>query len=186
MALVLTLQNISKSYGLQAVLRGVDAVIAPGWRVGVIGRNGAGKSTLARIIAGTETADGGQINRDPSLRLAHLEQHAEFQADETALEYLMRVSGRPEWECAKMADRFGFRKTAAAEGADAPLDSMFTAAARLSGGRATRPRFPATPFSWSPRNRPTSSTCRRSFSWRLISAPLTAAPCSSFRMTANS
>ncbi|OGL73528.1 hypothetical protein A3C96_02340 [Candidatus Uhrbacteria bacterium RIFCSPHIGHO2_02_FULL_60_10] len=143
MALLLTLQNISKSYGLQAVLRGVDAVIAPGWRVGVIGRNGAGKSTLARIIAGTETADGGQINRDPSLRLAHLEQHAEFQADETALEYLMRVSGRPEWECAKMADRFGFRKTAAAEGADAPLDSMFTAAARLSGGRATRLRLAA-------------------------------------------
>lgn len=48
---MITLNNISKIYGLNAVLRGVSLAIGEGEFVTLVGPNGAGKSTLLRIIA---------------------------------------------------------------------------------------------------------------------------------------
>ena len=45
----------------RAVIDGVDLVVAPGARVGLIGENGAGKSTLLRLLAGVDAPDGGTI-----------------------------------------------------------------------------------------------------------------------------
>jgi capsular polysaccharide transport system ATP-binding protein len=64
---MITLYNIVKSYpirdGYHTVLSGVNAVIHPGERFGILGRNGAGKSTLIRIISGQEDADSGIVDR---------------------------------------------------------------------------------------------------------------------------
>ncbi|MFE3451705.1 ribosomal protection-like ABC-F family protein [Nonomuraea sp. NPDC059194] len=57
----LTLRDVHKSYGEQAVLDQVSFTVRTGERVGVIGENGSGKSTLLRLIAGVEQPDGGEV-----------------------------------------------------------------------------------------------------------------------------
>ena len=58
---LLTVQNISMSYGERRVLDGVDFRVNKGDRIAFIGDNGAGKSTLFKIIKGIITPDGGDI-----------------------------------------------------------------------------------------------------------------------------
>ena len=57
-------QSIVKRYGDREVLQGVDLHLAPGEFVSIVGRSGCGKSTLLRLLAGLESADGGQITFD--------------------------------------------------------------------------------------------------------------------------
>ena len=52
------IDNISKRYGRQQVLDGVNLEINPGESVCIAGTNGCGKSTLLKIIAGVIKADG--------------------------------------------------------------------------------------------------------------------------------
>ncbi|HWZ41000.1 MAG TPA: ATP-binding cassette domain-containing protein [Bradyrhizobium sp.] len=60
--LALTIQDLRKSYGDNAVLRGIDLHIPAGQFVAIVGRSGCGKSTLLRLIAGLERADAGTIH----------------------------------------------------------------------------------------------------------------------------
>ena len=55
---MITLTNLSKSYGKKQVLNGIDAVFEPGRVYGIVGQNGAGKTTLFRCIAGLERYKG--------------------------------------------------------------------------------------------------------------------------------
>jgi D-xylose transport system ATP-binding protein len=57
----LQLKGISKAFGAVQALRDVDFEVYPGEVVGLVGDNGAGKSTLVKVIAGTYTADSGEI-----------------------------------------------------------------------------------------------------------------------------
>ena len=58
---VIDVQNLSKSYGRNCLMKGLSFSLAPGDRIGVIGVNGAGKSTLLRMLLSQETPDGGDI-----------------------------------------------------------------------------------------------------------------------------
>ena len=58
---LLTVQNISMSYGERRVLDGVNFRVNKGDRIAFIGDNGAGKSTLFKIIKGLITPDGGEV-----------------------------------------------------------------------------------------------------------------------------
>jgi ATPase subunit of ABC transporter with duplicated ATPase domains len=70
--------GVSKSYGSELVLAGVDLVVPPRARIGLVGPNGAGKSTLLRLLAGLEEPDAGRIRRSPpSLAVGYLEQERE-------------------------------------------------------------------------------------------------------------
>jgi ABC-type polysaccharide/polyol phosphate transport system ATPase subunit len=64
---MITLTNISKSYptrnGSAMVLDQVNLQVAPGEKVGILGRNGAGKSTMIRLISGAEQPDSGTVIR---------------------------------------------------------------------------------------------------------------------------
>jgi len=74
----MTARNISKTYVLRTLFRGLSLVIEPGERIGVIGPNGAGKSTLLKILAGIETADEGLIVSNPGLRAVYVPQDDQF------------------------------------------------------------------------------------------------------------
>jgi ABC-type sugar transport system ATPase subunit len=57
----LRLADIHKSFGGNAILKGVDFEAAPGEIVALAGENGAGKSTLTRVVSGAHRPDSGQI-----------------------------------------------------------------------------------------------------------------------------
>jgi sulfonate transport system ATP-binding protein len=59
--LPLTIRGLRKSFGNNAVLKGLDLDIPAGQFVAIVGKSGCGKSTLLRLIAGLETADAGTI-----------------------------------------------------------------------------------------------------------------------------
>jgi ATP-binding cassette subfamily F protein 3 len=76
--ILLSVQDIVKHFGPEPVLDGVTFDVRPGERISLVGPNGAGKTTLLRIIAGTESADSGHIERHSSATFGYLEQHPEF------------------------------------------------------------------------------------------------------------
>jgi ATP-binding cassette subfamily F protein 3 len=73
--IMLTAHKISKSFGIEWILKEVTFSINPGERVGLIGPNGCGKSTLLHILIGDEIPDHGHISLSPSdLRIGYLSQ----------------------------------------------------------------------------------------------------------------
>jgi ATP-binding cassette subfamily F protein uup len=71
---LLSLLDISLSFGGPAILKNVNLQIDPGERVCLVGRNGAGKSTLMRIIAGEIEPDTGDVFRPGGARYTRLTQ----------------------------------------------------------------------------------------------------------------
>lgn len=55
---IVTLKEVSKSYGALDILKSTNATIERGDKIALIGANGKGKSTLLRIISGTESIEG--------------------------------------------------------------------------------------------------------------------------------
>jgi simple sugar transport system ATP-binding protein len=62
--ILLSLENVGKSYGAVEALRGVSTTIAPGEVVGLMGDNGAGKSTLVKILSGNFPPSFGTMSID--------------------------------------------------------------------------------------------------------------------------
>ncbi len=106
MATLLEIKNLTKSYGVQTILDEAGLVVNDNQKIGVIGRNGAGKSTLFKIIVGSEDYDDGNVNLPASTRIGYLTQHSDFMDDESVIDYLMRSSGKEDWECGKVAGSF--------------------------------------------------------------------------------
>jgi len=71
---LVSLQNITLSFGGPPILQQINLQIEPGERVCLIGRNGEGKSSLMKLIAGGLKPDSGNIIRQQGLRVARLSQ----------------------------------------------------------------------------------------------------------------
>ncbi|MDX1968174.1 MAG: ABC-F family ATP-binding cassette domain-containing protein, partial [Planctomycetaceae bacterium] len=132
MAVLIQIKEASKSYGSQVLLDEAEATLTDDVKVGFVGRNGAGKSTLLRILLGEEQLDHGTVTLHPNLRLGYLKQHDTFLPNETALEFLMRDSGQPDWKCGEVAGEFELK--------GAYLDGPIS---KLSGGWQTRVKLAA-------------------------------------------
>ena len=132
MASLLQIIKASKRYGDQVLLDSADAILSDNVKVGFIGRNGAGKSTLLRVLLGEEELDSGEVVRHPNLRLGYLRQHDPFLPDETAVDFLKRDSGQPDWKCGEVAGQFELKGSY--------LDGPVT---KLSGGWQTRVKLAA-------------------------------------------
>ena len=97
----LALAGVVAGYGAGTELHGVDLLVQPGERVGLLGRNGAGKTTLLRTVMGLTRVDAGamtfagqDLRRLPTfaiarLKLAYVPQGRELFADFTVEQNLL-------------------------------------------------------------------------------------------------
>jgi ATP-binding cassette subfamily F protein uup len=71
---LLAATGVSKSLGGKPLFSGVDLLLSPGMKVGLLGPNGSGKSTLLRVLAGQIEPDAGTVVRADGLRSTMFEQ----------------------------------------------------------------------------------------------------------------
>jgi ATP-binding cassette, subfamily F, member 3 len=97
---MITVSNLSKSYGGQVLYQNGSFFIGPGEKVGLVGPNGAGKTSLFRLLIGEERADTGSINYAGNLRVCYFSQNVGELKGRSAIEEV--IHGNP---------RLGFLKT---------------------------------------------------------------------------
>ncbi|MBN8540063.1 MAG: ABC-F family ATP-binding cassette domain-containing protein [Deltaproteobacteria bacterium] len=98
---LLTGQKLEKSFASRTLFRDLSFGIPSKARIGLVGANGAGKSTLLKILCGRMRPDGGEVVTARGLRVALLEQDANFPATQTVREALSKAaedSGREPYE----------------------------------------------------------------------------------------
>lgn len=101
---ILTVDNITKSYGVRKIFDGASFFLQEGEKAGIIGINGTGKSTLLKIIAGLEEADDGSVIKANHCMVRYLPQNPFFAPEETVLEAVLRGNRREENEGTIEAD----------------------------------------------------------------------------------
>ena len=136
---LLSATDLTLSYGHQKLLQGVTISVAPGEKVGLVGRNGCGKTSLLKILAGLNAPDDGNLSRRRGLRVGYLPQ--EFELDghltvrqniEAGAADLMRWIA--SYEAGESKDENGLDLLPQIEHADGwNLDSRITAAASALG-----------------------------------------------------
>ena len=89
---ILTVENITKSYGERKLFDNASFYLQEGEKVGVIGINGTGKSTLLKIMAGTEEPDEGNVTRANHVVVRFLSQQPVFDPGDTILESVQKGS----------------------------------------------------------------------------------------------
>ncbi|GGD21206.1 zinc import ATP-binding protein ZnuC [Franconibacter daqui] len=80
MTTLVSLENISVSFGQRRVLSDVSLSLRSGRILTLLGPNGAGKSTLVRVVLGLVAPDEGVIKRDRSLRIGYVPQKLHLDA----------------------------------------------------------------------------------------------------------
>jgi ATP-binding cassette subfamily F protein uup len=72
--MVVELDQITKTFGAQVVVRNFSTRIMRGDRIGLVGPNGIGKSTLMRLILGDLQPDTGRVRHGTRLSVAYFDQ----------------------------------------------------------------------------------------------------------------
>jgi ATP-binding cassette, subfamily F, member 3 len=90
---MITVANLTKSYGGQVLYTGGSFFIGPGEKVGLVGPNGAGKTSLFRLIMGEERPDSGSVDYSKSLRLSYFSQNVGELRGRSAIEEV--IHGNP-------------------------------------------------------------------------------------------
>ena len=135
---LLTATAISKAYGDQQLFSGVNLILSPGTRLGLLGNNGCGKSTLMQILAAAADDDGprpdsGTIKVADNLRIVSFDQQREQLDQKQTLRRALAPDGDSilyqdrSIHVVSWAKRFLFRS-----------DQLETPVARLSGGEQAR------------------------------------------------
>ena len=87
----LQVTGLTKSFGINEVLKNITFSLQSGDRAGIVGVNGCGKTTLMRILAGLDSADDGTIAMAKGLRTGYLAQQDTLQESGTIWEELTSV-----------------------------------------------------------------------------------------------
>jgi ATP-binding cassette subfamily F protein 3 len=131
---LVALDRVGAGYGSRTIFSGASLSLAPGDRIGVLGRNGAGKSTLMRTIAGMLAPLAGERTAAPDLEVGFFAQLEVEQLDpaSSSIEELGRRGGPvvAAWTPQQKRDhlgRFGFRN-----------ERVFEPVGRFSGGERAR------------------------------------------------
>jgi ABC transport system ATP-binding/permease protein len=130
---LLVTKKLSKNFGDERILKDIELILTPGVRLGLLGPNGSGKTTLLQLLAGTLTADSGEIERAENLQIVYFEQDREALDPHLSLKRALVPEGdtviyrgRPV-HIASWAKRFLFRS-----------DQLETPIRNLSGGEQSR------------------------------------------------
>ncbi|QVK21269.1 ABC-F family ATP-binding cassette domain-containing protein [Mycoplasmatota bacterium] len=83
----LSVNNITKSFAIYDVLKGVSFHINTGDKIGIVGANGSGKTTIFKVIKGFETPDSGEIFVRKGLKIGYLDQIPEYKETVTEVLY---------------------------------------------------------------------------------------------------
>jgi ATP-binding cassette, subfamily F, member 3 len=83
---LLSVSNVSKSYGVDRILSGVSFRIEAGEKVALVGRNGTGKTTLLKIITQQIEPDGGGVQVTRGAKIGYLRQEAPVSMGRSVLE----------------------------------------------------------------------------------------------------
>ena len=99
-----------KHFGFKTLFEGLDWLITPNERVGIVGGNGTGKSTLLKMLAGLEQFDYGTISSAKGTRIGYLPQEGLKLSGRTVFEECMSVFDELralETEMGTLAHRMG-------------------------------------------------------------------------------
>jgi ATPase subunit of ABC transporter with duplicated ATPase domains len=119
----LTARDLTVAAGPRLLLGGVDLVLAPGARLGLVGPNGSGKTTLLRVLAGLRAADGGRVRLSPpTASVGYLPQEPAPRPGETVRAMLARRTGVAEASAALDAATTALGTDGDADGYTAALD----------------------------------------------------------------
>lgn len=89
--IILSCNNLNKSFGVDSILEDVSFTINEGDKVGIIGVNGTGKTTLFKIISNEYGYDSGDIYTSKDCEIGYLEQNTNFYSEKTILEEVLEV-----------------------------------------------------------------------------------------------
>ena len=114
---VVVAEGLTKGFGEQLLIDGLDFRLPRGGIVGVIGGNGAGKTTLFRMISGEEKPDAGALQIGETVVLSYVDQNRDaLGADKSVWEEISEGKdflevGRRKLNSRAYAGAFGFRGT---------------------------------------------------------------------------
>ena len=100
MANLVSVENVSKSFGLKTLLDGVSLGVQTGDRIGVVGLNGGGKSTLLKVLTGQEQPDEGRVSQMNDIRVAMVTQEANLNPEDTVADVVLKTLGVETFEWA--------------------------------------------------------------------------------------
>ena len=88
--MILTIENLTKSYGEKLLFDNVSMGIDEGDKIGIVGVNGTGKSTFLKTVAGMAQPDSGNFVSMRNLRMEYLAQDKVFVPENTVLMEVFR------------------------------------------------------------------------------------------------
>lgn len=86
--IVITAENLHKSYGEKVLFNDITFHITDSDKIGLIGVNGTGKTSLFNVIAGLDSPDKGVVSSPKGTKIEYLPQNPKFDEDVTILEYV--------------------------------------------------------------------------------------------------
>jgi ATP-binding cassette subfamily F protein 3 len=91
---MIQLSSAGKHFGSKTLFQGLNWVVGPDERVGLVGGNGTGKSTLLKVLAGMEVLDEGSLSAVKGTTIGYLPQDGLSLSGRTVLEECLSVFGR--------------------------------------------------------------------------------------------
>lgn len=89
--IAISVNQVSKAFGITSILENINFTVSQGDKVGLIGRNGAGKTTLFKIIKGEYSADSGSVFMAKGTEIGYLEQIPVTSDDMTLYDYCLEI-----------------------------------------------------------------------------------------------
>jgi ATP-binding cassette subfamily F protein 3 len=90
---VIQISDAGKRFGQKLLFEGINWLITPQERAGIVGANGTGKSTLLKVLAGLESLDYGALNSTKGITAGYLPQDGLSLSGRTVFQECMSVFG---------------------------------------------------------------------------------------------